>query len=225
MGLWFTFFLRQGMVASLGVAVLLLPMLPLAMHDGWSRLHDVWAGQLIGASLASRALGFRRGSVVLAALALSIRELALGYVLLMAAFAFYERRRREAIAWVIVIAAFMAGLVAHAAAASRVITDEAIAPNWVALGGWCFVLRASRAYFALFFTPTWINAMAVAAALVGFTQWAGATGRRAGLTVAGYLAGFMILGLPVNWYWGLLIAPILPLGLMGWLMTELGPEE
>jgi hypothetical protein len=218
-GLWFTFFLRQGVGRAIGAAVLLLAMFPLWMHDGTSRLHDLWAGQLIAASLASRACGFRRTSVVVGALALGIRELAAAYVVVVAALAFYERRRREAAAWGVVLLAFAVGVGFHAAAAAPEITGEAVAPNWLALGGWCFVLRAARGYVVLFATPTWVNALAVAVAVAGFTRWASPLGVRIGATVGAYLAAFMVAGLPVNWYWGFLIAPLLPLGALAWLPT------
>jgi hypothetical protein len=223
-GLWFTFFLRRGLGAALGAGVLLLAMLPLWMHDGTSRLHDLWAGQLIAASLGSWALGFRGASVAFGAIALGIRELALAYVLVMAALAVYERRRREAAAWGLVVVAFGIGLALHVVAASREITADAVAPNWLALGGWCFVLSAARTYILVFSTPTWLNALLVPAAVAGLTQWTGPAGRRVGATVAAYLVAFMVGGLPVNWYWGFLIAPILPLGLLGWRAPNATPE-
>ena len=219
-GFWFAYLRRRGLTPALGASVLMLAMLPLWQHEGTSRLHDLWAGQLIALSLGSRACGFRGAGVVFGALALGIRELALAYVLVMAALAWYERQKQELIAWVVVVVAFAAGLGFHAAAASQVVADEAVTPNWIALGGWCFVLRAARAYVVLFDTPTWFNALFMAAAVAGFTRWAGPAGRRVGLTMAAYLVAFVLAGLPVNWYWGFLVAPLVPLGLVGWLLAR-----
>lgn len=219
-GLWAGYFRRFGWGRAIGAALLIVAMLPLWMHEGTSRLHDLWAGQLIAASLGSRALGLRWPSIAFAALALAIRELALVHVLVMLACAVYEREKRDVMAWAGVVALFFAGLAFHASAASQVVAPGAVTPNWFALGGWCFVLRAARGYVLLFATPTWFNAVAVAAAAAGLARWTDDVGRRAGLTVAGYLAAFVVAGLPVNWYWGFLIAPTLPLGLLAWFARQ-----
>lgn len=58
--------------------------------------------------------------------------------------------------------------------------------------------------------------MAVAAplALLGLGAWRDPLGKRVALVVFGYIAAFLVVGRPENSYWGLLIAPIWPLGLL-----------
>jgi len=47
----------------------------------------------------------------------------------------------------------------------------------------------------------------------GLAGWRGETGRRCLGTTVAYLAAFAVVGQPFNEYWGLLYAPLLPLGI------------
>jgi hypothetical protein len=215
-GAWAFWYRRRGWGAASVAGALLLPMLPVWTNGATATNHDIWAGQLIAASLATRALGWRAVSLGLGAAALGLRELAVIYVLVMAALAAIEGARREAAVWLVGVAGFLALMGWHASQVSLQIGAGEPGPTWLALGGWCFVLLASRAYLPLFFSPTWINALFVAAALGGLVRLVGPVGRRVTATVVAYLGVFLFVGLPVNWYWGFLIAPLVPLGLVGW---------
>jgi hypothetical protein len=51
--------------------------------------------------------------------------------------------------------------------------------------------------------------------LLGLVAWRGTAAVRAAITVLAFAAAFMIIGTrPHNAYWGLLYAPLLPLGLV-----------
>ena len=50
--------------------------------------------------------------------------------------------------------------------------------------------------------------------LIGLIGWRGKVGTRVGLTVGIYVLAFMIVGRGDNNYWGLMFAPLLPLGLL-----------
>jgi hypothetical protein len=76
--------------------------------------HDTWSGVLIALSIGLHGLGWRRSSLAAGLLALFIRELALPFVVIMLAIAWYERRHREALAWAIGVAAFFIYLAALA---------------------------------------------------------------------------------------------------------------
>jgi hypothetical protein len=88
-------------------------------------------------------------------------------------------------------------------------------PGWLALGGWHFVLRTLRMNVALLLAPQRLTAIAVPLGLLGLLTRRRALGDRIALTVLGYSFAFLFIGRPSNFYWGFLLAPIWPLGLIG----------
>jgi hypothetical protein len=195
-------------VLFMGVPALLLPAAP--------EMHELWAGLLIAGSIGVWSLGWRTASILLGAVALLIRELALPYVAVMGIMAWLQSSRREAVGWVLAACVFALYLAWHAAQVAPVMPKDAIATSWVTFGGWRFVLATSHVNALLHFIPGWITAVAVPLAWAGLWRWGGPLGTRLALTVTVYFALFLIAGRPDNWYWGLLIAPLLPLGLFGW---------
>ena len=176
--------------------------------------HEVWAGLLISTSLALYSP--RRWGVALALglAAALLRELAAPYLLVMAAFALIEGRRIEAFAWAVALGGFAAALAAHAVVVSTVTTAaDAVSPGWLGLGGWAFVLRTSNWDAVMLEAPLWLAAVLLPLAALGLATWAGPLGRRTGAMALGCMAGFCIVGRADNAYWGLLIAPVWPLGL------------
>ncbi|MGZ3313713.1 MAG: hypothetical protein ACXU8Q_06070, partial [Caulobacteraceae bacterium] len=105
-------------------------------------------------------------------------------------------------------------LLAHAMIVLRhtLPTDPGMA--WVRLGGWRFLLAANRWNAIVALTP-WLAALLPPAALAGALAWAWPIGRRLGFILLGYAAGFLVVGRPEDTYWGLMIAPLLPLGWAG----------
>jgi hypothetical protein len=218
--LWSRSFLRQGPPRLWWLAVpLTWTMLPIWLHGGAIHLNDLWAGQLMALSLAARAAGFLPLSVASGAAAVLVRELALPYILIMGAAAVLTGRRREAWAWAGATAGVLALVAWHALYASRLAPSDALQSGWVALGGWCFALRTARMNPLLMLLPNWLHAALVSFLIAGAWMWRSASGQRVALVVTLYLAAFLAVGRPDNFYWGLLIAPILPLGALGWRRT------
>lgn len=176
-------------------------------------LHEVWAGLLIALSLALRRPNAWLSSVMIGIAAALIRELAVPYLLAMAVLALKERRFREAAAWFAGIAIFALALAAHAAALSHYVTaaDQA-SPGWLQIGGWSFVLRTAGWNVLLLASPDWVAAILVPLALLGLI--AAPIDQRLLLIVFGYTGAFLFVGRDNNAYWGLIIAPLLPLGLV-----------
>lgn len=190
----------------------------LALVPGAYLFHEVWAGLLIALSLAVRGPRHWIVSVGLGLAAALIRELSFPYLGVMALFAWRDRRRGEAAAWGAALALALAAFAQHAFAVAAVTrpTDRASA-SWAAFGGYPFVLHVAKWNTALNAAPTWIAAVVVPTALLGLLFWSGAgagRGARAGFTVLGYALGFCVVGRPDNGYWGLMIAPLWPLGLI-----------
>jgi hypothetical protein len=176
-------------------------------------LHEVWAGLLVSLSLALRRED-RFGPAVAAGLAAAlIRELAAPYLVVMATTALLGRHWREAAAWTLALILFAAALAGHAAMVDALAlpTDRA-GPGWVKLSGWPFVLHAAQWNAVLAASPAWLTALAVPAALAGAATWTSSLGRRLAGTLTTYVLAFAVIGRPENFYWGLMFAPLLPLG-------------
>jgi hypothetical protein len=199
-------------------------------------MHECWAGLLVALSLAlypgDRDAGrpvWLTASVVAALAATMIRELALPFLGVMALMALIERRPLETLLWLGALGLALLALLAHALEVMRHNRPGDPGMDWVRLGGWAFVLAADR-WNALMTLQPWLPAVLVPAALAGSLAWGGPVGRRLAFTLLGYPAGFLVIGRPENAYWGLMIAPLLPLGWVGAiaagvrLMTPLGDE-
>jgi hypothetical protein len=176
--------------------------------------HESWAALLIAASLACRTKERWAASLALGLAAALFRELAFPYLLVMAFAALRERRRSEAVAWGAASLVFLAALAAHAATLSSYIhaTDPA-SPGWASAGGWPFILDLVQHCTLFALLPLPLTAAALPVALVGWASLCRGTMDRAALLLTFYLVAFMLIGRADNFYWGLLIAPLLPIGL------------
>jgi hypothetical protein len=195
-----------AMLAAAGVAV--------AFSGRYVLLHEIWAGTLIAVSLALHRRDRWGWSVACAALALAIRELALPYVLLMAALAFYYRSWRELGAWVTIILLFAAGMAWHSQEVARVILpSDPASPGWSSLGGWAGALRTFHLTGPLRWLPPEVGAAAIILTLFGWLSWKSPTGLAATLMYAGYGVAFMLFGRANNFYWGFIVTPAFLVGL------------
>ena len=190
-------------------------------------LHELWAGMLL-----ALALGLHRpkplndggkplgdggkwlGAWFAAALALAIREHALPFVLLMAAYAGWRQAWREAVAWAVLAGLFAIGLAVHLhIIAGHALPTDPIGPSWLAmrgLGGWLsnVVLSSNLRFF-----PHWLAGPLVVLMVLGWAGWKSSAGAFATLLYLGYGLAFMIGGRDDNFYWGAVIAPAMFMGL------------
>jgi hypothetical protein len=196
-------------LAGGGVALSWLPTAPYS--------HEIWSGLLIALSLSCYTPAHWRAPIVLGVLACLIRELSLLYLCVMAAFAFHEKNWREAREWLAGIAFFALLFVAHLVMASSLHAPGDLAftsAGWFYFGGWPFVVQTARLNFYLIHAPTVVLAIWICLGIAGLAGARNPWFSRAALIAGGYMLVFLAVGLPGNAYWGLLYAPLLPIGVV-----------
>lgn len=201
---------RPRLVAML----LLLGGMIVFLQRGLIGFHEIWAGLLIALSLALRRDDRWHAAVAVGLSAMLIRETALLYVAIMALLAFAEGNRREALGWSGAILILGVALAAHAHAVAEVVrvTDPA-SPGWAGLLGFGFFVRTMTQSTALTIVPLVLAAPLVGLALFGWASWADPLGLRALTVFCGYAALLGVFGRADTFYWGLMIAPVLLVGL------------
>ena len=196
-----------GLLVLAGAATLSIPDLLV-----W---HEAWAALLIALSLALRSDRRFALAALTGLLAVAIREIAIVYPLVMAATALIDRRKGETLAWSAVIAAALAFVAWHASQVALVVRpDDLASPGWSSAGGWRFVATMLWLTGPLRLWPFALASILIPLALIGWAGWRSATGLRGSLLLAAYVAAFALFGRVDNFYWGFLIAPLLPLGLL-----------
>ena len=82
------------------------------------------------------------------------------------------------------------------------------------LYGWDFAIATAKWNILLHELPYPLIALALCLGVIGLAGAEDGRARRAAVIVAGYLAGFLVVGRPDNYYWGLLYALLLPVGFL-----------
>jgi hypothetical protein len=176
--------------------------------------HESWAALLIALSLACRSSRHWAASVAFGLAAALFRELALPYLCVMALLALRDRNGAECIAWTGAILIFFAAFAAHAAALSAHLqSGDPVSPGWASAGGWAFILGLVERCTLFALLPLPVIAIAIPLALLGWAGLGNGSGDRAGLLLILYLIAFAFIGRPDNFYWGIMLAPLLPIGL------------
>lgn len=179
-------------------------------------LHELWLAGLLALSfgLHRPEQGRWIGAWLAAAAALAIRELALPYVLLMAAFALWHRRWREGAAWSALALVFGVALACHLQAAeSFVRPGDPHSPPWLVFGGLGGMLYKLIHSSVLNVLPQVLAGPLVVLGIFGWCGWRSGAGAFASLLLLGYALAFMIAGRDNNFYWGVTVVPILFMGL------------
>ena len=173
-------------------------------------MSEVWCGLLLGLALAAR-LRWREQwwwPVLAIGAALLLRELALPFLLLAAAFALYERRWRELCAWALLATLFALLMAQHAAAVGAVARASDLASQgWSGGLGLRGILQALVRTTLLHKLP---HSLALLIALLPALGWAAPdlrAGRFALLLLGGYAAMIGLFPRPDNFYWGFLLLP------------------
>jgi hypothetical protein len=207
----------QGPFPSVVTALLLGPF-AWCFLGGVYYFTELWAGILIALSVALYALQRWPFAVLAGLAALFFRELTLPYCLLCVVLAIAQRRPAEVSAWVLGLGLYAGFYAWHVHEVRLHIAGEAATnvDSWIRFGGLAFAIATTQ-IGSIFLTvlPSFFAALMLPVALLGLAGWRGDTGVRAGLTCAGYLTFFLVAGRPQQAYWGLMISPLLTLGLAG----------
>jgi hypothetical protein len=215
-----------GRVAGLLSVVLMSGALMLCLFEGMYLYTEAWAGTLIALSIAAYALRKVGLGVLTGLLALFFRELALPYCALAGLVALWHRRWREVTSWLIGFALYAQYFAWHAyrTLPGLPAAGEALdMSSWVRFGGMEFLLAASRANIFLIAAPAWVAAICLPLAVLGLAGGRSDLAQRSLITVAVYLLLFAIVGKLDTFYWGMLITPLLALGiaLSPWALGDL----
>jgi hypothetical protein len=195
-----------------------------AWQRGVGLSHEIIAGQFLSAALVFYRPWRWWPALLLAACALAIRELALPFVLLWAAFAASQRRWREFAAVASLIALFALALVLHAqAVAAYRLPGDLPSQGWTGLQGPALALFGMMsvaglgelpAWLDLGFTlPLWLGPLLALLPLFGWMAFGGRRGLFAALWFAGYLLAVSLFARRMNFYWLSLVLPAYGAGL------------
>jgi hypothetical protein len=171
---------------------------------------ELWAGILLGLSMAAYGLKRPYLAAAMGVAALFFRELALPYCLLAAALAWRQGRRREVWGWLAGMTAWALFFGLHAIAVRNWTPPGALAhrEGWIQFGGLPFVISTMQMHTGLLLLPQWVAAIYFVAVLFGAAGWQGEMGQRLGLTISTYVAAFSVVGHDFNQYWGELLVPL-----------------
>ena len=176
--------------------------------------HEIWAGLLIALALARRRRGRWLDAVAIGVAAMLVRETAALFVLVMAILAALEGERREACGWALAIAIFAGVVALHVHAVAQVVRPlDPHSPGWGGMLGFGFFVQAVTLSTALRLLPSVIAALLTGLALCGWAGWREPLALRALATFALYAMLIGVAGRADTFYWALLVAPTLLVGL------------
>lgn len=198
-----------GTGQAAGGAVLLLLGGAGVMAMQAAAIHELAAGLLLSLALLLYRADRLWPSLLAAALALAVRELALPFVLLWLAFALAARRWREAALVGLVIAVFAAGLALHWYAVTvHSLPGDQPSPGWQALAGPALPLYALARMSGLTLFPLWLAGPLGILPLLGWLALGGRMGLFACLWCTGFFAAMALFARVENFYWVLLVLPL-----------------
>jgi hypothetical protein len=184
------------------------------MGEAATLMHELPAGLLL-----TLALGIYRPhrwwpSLMVAALALAIRELALPFLLLWGAFALWQKRWTEAVAIAAVVLAFLIGLYFHAGAVmAQQLPGDAPSPGWNGMHGPQLGLVALSELTGLILVPAGFAGPIALLAMLGWIGFGGRQGLFATLWFAGFWLAVSLFARTNNIYWIIVIMPAYAAGL------------
>ena len=186
----------------------------LGLNRSFFVLHELWAGMLIALAFGLHRPGRWGAALVVAALALALRELVLPFVLLMAAMAAWRKDWREATAWIMLVAVFAAIMAWHLSLiAAQEVPSDPVGPDWLVLRGLSGWLGNIVLSSNLRLLPHELASPVVILMALGWAGWKSSAGTTGTFLYLGYGLAFMLAGRANNFYWGAVVAPAMFIGL------------
>ncbi|MES2096912.1 MAG: hypothetical protein V4459_09130 [Pseudomonadota bacterium] len=176
--------------------------------------HEIWAGLLIALSLAVWRPGRWIESAGIALIAMLIRETAALLPAVMCLMALIEGRRREALGWIATAVVLAIAVFFHAEAWARVVRpDDSLSAGWLGLLGYGFFVRTMTLVTGLAIFPLWAAAPLVVLSIFGWSALRDPIGGRVVALFAAYGLLLAVFCRVDTYYWAMLIAPPLLVGL------------
>lgn len=171
-------------------------------------IHELFAGLLLTLAFLLHRRAQWWPSLLLAALALAVRELAAPFVLLWLAFALAERRWKEAGALAALLALFAGAMYLHylGVSADR-LPGDGVSQGWNAMVGPALPLAALSELTILLIFPPWLAAPLAILPLIGWIGLGGRLGLFATLWFTGFFLAMALFARPENFYWVQLVLP------------------
>ena len=186
----------------------------LGLNRSFFVLHELWAGMLIALAFGLHRPGRWGAALLVAALALALRELVLPFVLLMAAMAAWRKDWREATAWIMLVAVFAAIMAWHLSLiAGQEVPSDPVGPDWLVLRGLSGWLGNIVLSSNLRLLPHELASPVVILMALGWAGWRSSAGTMGTFLYLGYGLAFMLAGRANNFYWGAVVAPAMFIGL------------
>ena len=200
-------FSRFGTVPTAAATIAQLGALATALQPDAVGVAEIWAGVLIALSACAYYRSWWIAGATLAIIAVFMRELAAPYCAVCGLLAL-RNRRLEAVVWLAGGALYLVyyGLHASQVQAHVLPSDLAHTQGWQQWNGLRFIVATVGVNGWLGFLPGWATVLFMVIALTGLAA------RSIPTQVAGplilYFALFMCAGLPFNYYWGFVTAPL-----------------
>lgn len=189
-------------------------LLPCALGDLYV-MPDLWCSVCLAVAVFAHAHERFALSVVAGLGALLMRELALPGLCVLALLDLLAGQRRRCLVWLGLFALFAIYYGLHAQQVAAHIPPDAFSheSSWLRGGGLPFWISLAQMNALLLVLPAPVTAVFLPLALLGLTAWPSTAGRKVGLVTVAFLLAFAFVGQSFNQYWGVLIAPLLALGL------------
>ncbi|HWU02321.1 MAG TPA: hypothetical protein VN222_06235, partial [Novosphingobium sp.] len=180
------------------------------LRPGLLALHEYPAGMLMSIGIAGM-MGWPRRWWAVAlpvAIALSVRELVLPFVLLALVFAAVEKRWREVAGWAVIVAAWGVFMALHAQEVAAVTRPGDIASQgWHAMQGFSGFLKAVIFTSGLQILPLGLALLLAMLPMVGWLALGGRRGLFAIMLVVGYAVMISAFSRADTFYWGAIVLP------------------
>lgn len=199
---------RTNAPERIGAAVLVFAGGLAAFNAKYVVVHDLMAGLFVSLALALYKPERWWPSWLAAAAGLAIRELALPFVLLWAAFALVQRRWYEFAALAAMLLLFAAGLAFHAeAVAAARLPGDLTSRGWMEMIGPAMFVVSLSELTPLLVVPPWLAGPLALLPLLGWLGLGGRIGLFATLWFSGFALAMALFAKSGNFYWAFMVLP------------------